>query len=116
MDYLVDACKTSDVDKPYPYAYPPRFVLEVSARYAKQHSTLELTFTGAKRDLYTQIQLHPQRCKFSFSITWHNTGNIILAIIPIEGEYDLNEINSTTRDDAQRPTELSVPLPFPNGY
>ena len=63
VDYLEAACKTSDVNKPYPYAYPPRFVLEVSARYAKQYSTIELTFSGAKRDLYTEIQLHPLRCK-----------------------------------------------------
>ena len=63
VDYLKDACKTSDVHKSYPYAYPPRFVLEVSARYAKQYSTIELTFTGSRRDLYTEIQLHPLRCK-----------------------------------------------------
>ena len=66
VDYLEAACKTSDIHKPYPYAYPPRFVLEVSARYAKQYSTIELTFTGARRDLYTEIQLHPLRCKSQF--------------------------------------------------
>jgi hypothetical protein len=68
VDYLEAACKTSDIHKPYPYAYPPRFVLEVSARYAKQHSSIELTFTGARRDLYTEIQLHPLRCKSEFLV------------------------------------------------
>ena len=66
VDYLEAACKTSEVHKPYPYAYPPRFVLEVSARYAKQYSTIELTFIGAKRELNTEIQLHPLRCESEF--------------------------------------------------
>ena len=56
---LEAACETPELHKPYPYAYPPRFVLEVSSRYANCHSTIELTFTGANRDLYTEIQLYP---------------------------------------------------------
>ena len=66
---LEAACETPQLHKPYPYAYPPKFVLEVSSRYAKHHSSIELTFTGAKRDLYTEIQLHPLRSELPVD-TW----------------------------------------------
>ena len=49
---------TIDHHRPYPYAYPPRFVLEVSAQDATGPSTFKLTFNRAKRDLSIEIQLH----------------------------------------------------------
>ena len=57
------ACHTSDIHKCYPHAYPPRFTLEVSSRYAKCYSTLKLVFSGARRDLSTEVQLHALRSK-----------------------------------------------------
>ena len=65
------ACRTTELNKPYPDAYPPRFVLEVSSRHASRHSAVELTFTGAARrdPLSTEIQLHPLRSKSHISMT-----------------------------------------------
>ena len=60
---LAAACHNRDVHNCYPYAYPPRFVLEVSSRYADRHSTLELAFIGAKRELTMEIQLHLLRSR-----------------------------------------------------
>ena len=45
--------------EPYPCAYPPRFIVTVSAEYARQPSVMELKFTGAKHDFHTNIQLYP---------------------------------------------------------
>ena len=54
---LMTACKQ--------FIYPPRFVLRVSARNAKQYSNIELTFTGAEEDLYFKIWLYPLEGEFS---------------------------------------------------
>ena len=82
VDYLAAACRTSDIHKPYPYAYPPRFVLKVSARNAKHAGTIELTFIGAERNIYAEIVLSPTRCEFSwFFVPCYKTLIFIILII-----------------------------------
>ena len=56
--YLVTACDKKNFHKAYPFAYPPKFVLEVSSRNAQKDSDIELRFTGAQRELTTEIQLN----------------------------------------------------------
>ena len=62
---LGQACEQANFNKAYPYAYPPKFAIEVSSRDATRASVMELRFKGAHRELSTQIQLHPLRSEFN---------------------------------------------------
>lgn len=91
------ACEPgSDIHMPYPYAYPPRFVLQVSSRYAVCNSTLELKFTGATSELVTEIQLHPVRSEYFLS------GDNKLLIVMILISLKLKEIWKKSVENVNR--------------
>ena len=67
-EQLEKACIKSEMDKPYPYTYPPRFIVEVSPEYAQSNSKITVTFTGARREISTEITLAIQRGKLLISL------------------------------------------------
>lgn len=105
------ACETTELNKPYPDAYPPRFVLEVSSRYARHHSVIELTFTGARRELSTEIQLHPLRSELIVPISHIN--KFVKCRASSSDEQDLTQYNHNNGDQHG---PLDGPLPFQMAY
>ena len=56
---LVEACRNK--------LYPPRFNIDVSAKYATTSTYIEVVFEGAVRELKTEIPLEcPTRCELFF--------------------------------------------------
>ena len=67
----------------YPHTYPPRFIIEVSAREMENSEFMTLKFTGPKNPIKVTIQLQVQSKlgKCSISIINHTLLNTFRAVI-----------------------------------